>query len=114
MSLPVAHLSSALFAGDSRGLQAGYSCTKLLRSRGAFPVVDAATARPTVSPVTPPSARQLLAITATLLRVGSFDRVTGADRHELPEREDHGVGRSRGKARGLTDPQVRCSAEPGV
>ncbi len=43
--------------------------------------------------------------------VGSFDRVTGvADRRELPELEDRGVGRSRGNARGLTDPQVSWAA----
>ena len=90
----------------------GYSCTKLLRSRGAFRVVDVATARATVSPVTPPSARQLLAITAAMLRrrvIRSGHR--SGDRRELPELEDRGVGRSRRKAPGLTDPEVSWAAE---
>jgi hypothetical protein len=68
MSLSVAHLLSASPPATPAVSKQGYSCTKLLRSRGAFPVVDAATARATVSPVTPPSARQLLAITAAMLR----------------------------------------------
>ena len=84
----------SLFAGDSRGLRPGTRCTSCCGSGGAFPVVDAGTAHATVSPVTPPSARQLLAITAMMLRrrvIRSGHR--SGDRHELPELEDRGVGK---------------------
>lgn len=84
----------SLFAGDSRGLRPGTRCTSCCGSGGAFRVVDAGTARATVSPVTPPSARQLLAITAMMLRrrvIRSGHR--SGDRHELPELEDRGVGK---------------------
>ena len=103
----------SLSAGDSRGLQAGG--TRAPSCCGAVALSLSSTRRQ----LAPRFRRSLHPAQGSCWRsqprccvVGSFDRVTAvADRHELPELEDRGVGRSRGKTRGLTDPQVSWAAE---
>jgi hypothetical protein len=92
----------SLSAGDSRGLQAGG--TRAPSCCGAVALSPSSTRRQ----LAPRFRRSLHPAQGSCWRsqprccvVGSFDRVTGvADRRELPELEDRGVGRSRGRLGG--------------